>query len=64
MLNIKDEKSSDEKESDEPLPEEPGEPALGGLRILIGIVSILCAAFLAYQPMTPGSSRRSYIRLV
>lgn len=54
MLNIKDEKSSDEKESDEPLPEEPGEPALGGLRILIGIVSILCAAFLAYQAYDSG----------
>ena len=54
MLNIKDEKSSDEKESDELLPEEPGEPALGGLRILIGIVSILCAAFIAYQAYDSG----------
>lgn len=49
MLNIKENEGSDD------LSEEEGEaPVLGGFRILAGIVSILCAAFLAYQAYDSG----------
>ena len=64
MLNIKDEKSSDEKESDELLPEEPGEPLLAGFVFWSESFPSCAPLFLLIRPMTPGSSRRSYIRLV
>lgn len=47
MLNIKDE-TSDDSEADDVI------PVFGGFRVLIGIVSILCAAFLAYQAYDSG----------
>lgn len=47
MLNIKDEESESEQKDDVV-------PVFGGFRILIGIVSILCAAFLAYQAYDSG----------
>lgn len=47
MLNIKDEESESEQKDDVV-------PVFGGFRILIGIVSILCAAFLSYQAYDSG----------
>lgn len=47
MLNIKDEESESEQEDDVV-------SVFGGFRILIGIASILCAAFLAYQAYDSG----------